>query len=539
MIKFPSLKNGKKKVKKYVHGFNGINNLNTYEEGDLESCNNIDIDKLPYLSPGKQTLSEKVSAEDLLCAEGIARIETASDGTRTLYFRPEKEDSDWNSYPVEITEGKKEIAYAGGKVILMPDKKYLDLTKNNRDWGSIEKEIEYAPNLIFVHSGYLVFTKSEDFNSFKNSFNVGDVVTFTGGYYRDNKIAESWIEKKLIVREISKSTEKKVTFDPYSFGDAYDNTNSVCTFKKVMPDISRLCSFGDRVWGVTEDGKIMASKYLDPTNFEYFDFSSADSFTLEAGAGGSFTASCATANYVAFFRENKIHRITGTKPSNYRHSVIRQNGVMSGSERSVAIIDDIVYYEGKHGFYAFDGGEAQLISEKLGKFDHSLGVASFYGDEYRISVKNKAGNYELYYYNTRKGIWVKDGIERYLAAANFMGTMYYVGKDKVIQRLTDESESQGFGATLRPFEVDFAEKKGYLRICVGYSIPQYGKVTCSVSYNGGPLREVARFTDHTKNVGEVRLVPNRGDTIKINVYGSHDTVIRYIMREYHTHGIFS
>ena len=65
------------------------------------------------------------------------------------------------------------------------------------------------------------------------------------------------------------------------------------------------------------------------------------------------------------FKENKIHRISGTKPSNYRHTILDTTGVKKGAERSVAKLDEAVYYCGGDGVYVYDGGTSEKISEKL------------------------------------------------------------------------------------------------------------------------------------------------------------------------------
>ena len=116
-----------------------------------------------------------------------------------------------------------------------------------------------------------------------------------------------------------------------------------------------------------------------------------------------------------------------------------------------------------------------------------------------------------------------------------MGDMYFLDKDGAIQKMTDQKSSQGYTATLRPFELDFAEKKGFLRLYVGYSLDG-GHITCSVSYNDEPFQQVKIITDASKTVEEIRLSPNRGDNIKISLSGTSDAVVKCIMREYHSHG---
>lgn len=538
MLKFPSLKNGKKKVQKYILNIGGINKTNNFREGELEFSTGLDADALPYLKSGKMETLENTVANDLLYADGVARVVLLEDGTNILYFRPEKSGTNWSSYPVELTAGKKEIASAGGKILVMPDKKILDLTQTYPAWKTIEKEVSCEDQKIYVYSNYLVFKNQTDFQNFSTAFRAGDVITFNGSYYNGNQIAKYWINKKLIIREISGTSDKKVTFDPYTFGDTSANLSGTMTFKKTIPTLTHICSWNDRVWGVSYDGKIYASRYQDPTNFEYFDLTSADSFTLDAGMGGDFTGSCATGSYVVFFRQDKIHRITGTKPSNYRHTVIKSTGVKKGAHRSLAVIDDIIYYEGKNGFYTFDGADVRYISEKLGEIVHSGGYGAVCNGNYYVSTKGRTGSHDAYIYYPKKDMWLTGGSLEYRSAVNFLGDMYYIGKDNnLIYKAQATTDTRGFDITLREFDVDIAEKKGYMRILIGFAKEQSGNITCYTAINGDDFALAKKITDGEEGVAEIRLTPNRGDRIRLRISGSSDAIIKYIMREYYTHGL--
>ncbi len=536
MLFLPKLKNGKKKTKKFIYSFGGINNSGDFQAGELEDSVNISLDKAPYITVGKAYSDENTKADDILYANGIVRLLTQEDGSLMAYYRAEKLGTSWNSYSTTLSKGKKEVATAGKKVIIMPDKKVLDLSEIYPTWKDMEKTVSYSKQSALLFSDHITFNKEADFTTFKDAFKEGDAITFTGGYYEGNVTAKSWQNKKLIIREITNSTQKQVFFDTYSFGEAYGNENTSCTFKKTVPSITNICSWNDRVWGVSSDGKIYGSKYQDPTNFEYFDLTSADSFTLEVGSGGAFTGSCATASYVAFFRENKIHRITGTKPSNYRHTVINQSGVKSGSNRSLAVICDLVYYEGKDGFYVFDGVDTRLISKKLGDITHSGGVGVGLGNKYYICFKDAYGRYNLYIYNIESGVWIKSGIISFKAALCYMGNIMYLDLDGNIKKITDNKSAENFSVVLRELENDFSEQKGFMRLYLGYSMNYGGKITCDVSYNKEAFQTVAEFSDYSKTVSEIRFSPNRKNSIRIRLSATPDVQIKSLMREIHTHG---
>ena len=276
---------------------------------------------------------------------------------------------------------------------------------------------------------------------------------------------------------------------------------------------------------------------MDPTNFEYFDMSAADSFTLETDTMGDFTGVCAFGDHIAFFKENRIHRITGTKPSNFRHTVLEGCGVKKGAKRSVAVIDGVAYYEGIDGIYAYNGGEPRKISKNLGAFSHSSGVGSVQGKIYYLSFKSD-DKYVLYGYDTEKGVWLKEGDTQFKAAVNFEGTLFYLNEGGEIIKIKNEPEQEeNYFVTLREITENFSEQKGFSRIYLGYEMRRGGKIKVEVCYdNKDKFERACVFTDSNKTVSEIRLKPNRSDFIKIRLTATPDVVIKSLMRENFEYG---
>jgi len=536
MFELPGLRNSRKKTENYIYTFRGIDKSEDYTLGELETSENAGFEDFPALGSGKERLATNQTADDMFYADGIIRTVKNTDGTVTVNIRPEGKGL-WTYYVISLPAGKKEFAALNGNTVTFPDKKVLSLSS----WRTIDETVSYsfqADQFISVQHNKIWFGNSSDFTTFNITFKAGDVLTCNGGYYVDG-VSKSFSNKKLIVREIS-STEYSVTFDPHSFDNAGTSSQaSAMSFTKKVPSLSNLCVWNGRVWGVdTENNNnICASKYNDPTNYEYFDLSSADSFTLETETPGSFTGCGAMENCVIFFKENFIHRITGTKPSNYRHTVINAEGVKSGSERSVQLIDGILYYEGKSGIYAFNGSEARLISKELGNLPHSNGVSAVVGKVYCISF-NSGDKKEVYCYDTEKHMWLRDGGEEkaFKASCVYGGETYVLGEDGKILFFEDKkAENTTFSVTLREIREGFSEQKGFTRLYLGYSMKQGGSIKVEVSYDGKAFERAGVFTDHRKTVEEIRLKPNRSDFIKIRLTATSDVVIRSLMREHFAH----
>ncbi len=562
MTGLPRLKNAKKKTKKYLYSFGGINKGIDFDAGELETSENVGFESYPALSVRRKRVKTSFgTAQDLFYANGMIKIYNAKETTdsetgevsRTcnISYKKETASSGWSAVGTlsadadligNVGKSGKEAIVLGDMAVVFPDKKYLDLNKTYSGWVDIEATVSYSKDAANVWNNKMVFTSSTHFSSFKDKFKVGDVVDFSGGYYVDNKAVRA--DGKKIIRDISSSSDRTVTFDPYSFGSANNNYSAPMTFTKTVPELTNLCVWNGRLWGIDADNNICASKYMNPTVFEYFDLSSADSYTMETDTTGDFTGVAALGNHIAFFKENKIHRISGTKPSNYRHTILDTTGVKKGAERSVAKLDEAVYYCGGDGVYVYDGGTSEKISEKLGTLTYSSAVGGIDGSHYLLSLADESGENILYCYDVERNLWLREDNLSIKAAFNYLGSLHYLAADGNIYNVQAKPETGiEFSVTLREMEENFSEKKGYSRLYLSYNMSEGGRIKVEVCYSpDGTNRDgadsfetVGIFTNHRKNVSEIRLSPNRTDYIRLRITATSDVVVRRVMREYHTY----
>lgn len=546
MIELPRLKNYKKKTKKYLFSFGGINKTENFVPGELEISKNVGFECFPQISArkGREVYLKEISS-DLHLAGGLVRVSDNSATEKYIYRLPEG-GSSW-IMSVGFSSAEKEIVEAGGKIVVFPDKKYVDASSYTTNFSPIEASISYSHQTIYISDSKIKFKTEEQFNTFKNTFKAGDVINFTGGYYIGNQGKMFSGEKKIILRALEKergdvTTSYYAVFDPWTFdlegtvsGYFYDNYYGI--FEKKVPNLKLLCSWGGRLWGVDENKNICASKYMDPTNFEYFDMSAADSFTLEMDTMGDFTGVCAFGDHIAFFKENRIHRITGTKPSNFRHTVLEGRGVKKGAKRSVTVIDSVAYYEGVDGIYAYNGGEPRKISQNLGALSHHNGVGTVLGKIYYLSFKSD-DKYVLYAYDTEKGVWLREGDTKFKAAVNFEGTLFYLDENGEIIKIKNEPDTEeDYSVTLREITENFSEQKGFSRLYLGYKMRRGGKIKVEVCYdNKDKFETVSVLTNNNKTVSEIRFKPNRSDFVKIRLTATPDVIIKSLMRETFEYG---
>lgn len=216
-----------------------------------------------------------------------------------------------------------------------------------------------------------------------------------------------------------------------------DYRGPINVFKK-MPSVDFVIENENRLWGCSnKNNEIYASKLGDATNwFAYGDGLSTDSYALTIGTEGEFTGIAKQNNAILFFKENWVHKIYGTKPSNYCLTTYNVPGVEKGSEKSLVWINGTLFYKSKYGVCLYSpGGTPTIISDyAFGNNKYINAVAGKYKHKYYISLLNTATNkYELYSYDTLKGIWNKEDDTQFINTVTYNDNLYFIdGKTNYI-----------------------------------------------------------------------------------------------------------
>lgn len=84
---------------------------------------------------------------------------------------------------------------------------------------------------------------------------------------------------------------------------------------------------------------------------------------MTVGSDGDFTGASTCLGYVLFFKENCIHKLYGSKPSDFQLSAIRCRGVARNASRSLCVLNETLYYLSPDGVMAWDGSVPSKVSE--------------------------------------------------------------------------------------------------------------------------------------------------------------------------------
>lgn len=200
-----------------------------------------------------------------------------------------------------------------------------------------------------------------------------------------------------------------------------------------MPDgIQFVFESNNRLWGcyhgMGDDGTIINEIYASALgsfrNWFLYEGISTDSYAVSVGSGGDFTGACAYGGYLLFFKENCVHKIYGQMPSEYQAQMILLDGVQTNAEKTLTVMDGLLYYKSPNGVCVFDGVQPTLISKDAFGEKTYTEVVKFTEDsktyicgpcaatirgKYYINLYDASEEkWYIYSYDKSKGIWHKE-----------------------------------------------------------------------------------------------------------------------------------
>ncbi len=326
-----------------------------------------------------------------------------------------------------------------------------------------------------------------------------------------------------------------MTFLPYSFLEGTEK-NSV-TVSRNIPDLTCICESANRLWG--SDGKtIWASAQADPLSFYKYSGISTDSYTVEVGTDGSFTGCISYGSNVLLFKENALHKVLGSEPSEYRVYDYTIPGVQTGSQKSMVVINELLFYKGTAGIYSYNGSSPSLISENFGIRRFKNADAGTDGTKYYISMQDEdSEEWSLFVFDPQTGIWLReddthvidfarqDTILHLLNAAD--GDVYTVEQDD-----SEEGHFPWSAPVLSPSTIPLMVKRGIQNYGSRWELEPGAWVKAEISEDAKPFRTVGTWSnEHTQSV-IAPVFPERCDTFRLRLSGLGRCVVKNIVREF-------
>lgn len=392
-----------------------------------------------------------------------------------------------------------------------PDR-YAVITGRQEEWDG------YHDGYHFSASYQIVYCPPLNEN-LRNIFQVGDSVTLTG--------AGGNSRESVVIKTLSGST---ATFEGANFTPG-DYTGAV-TIERKIPKLSFICESQNRLWGC-EGHTIYASALGDPTNFFLYSGLSTDSYAVAVGTDGDFTGCIGYSEGVLFWKEDCLHKVLGTYPANYELHTYSIPGLQAGSEKSMAIISDLLFYKGERGVYAYGGGTPSLLSECFGQREFTQAVGGTDGERYYLSVKEgNAGH--LLVYDPKAGMWLREDDVRARDFARLGNRLYFADANGNVWLVDGGAEDpeQEWTAQFAPFYETVLGRKRYSRLLLRLELPEGSWVRAELRLDNGPWNECGKVVGRTEDVVPMRLGVNRCDKLELRLRGKGLCTVLSVLREF-------
>lgn len=413
--------------------FGGLRHNVNCADGEIYDMENISMDSYPYL-----TVREKRG--NYIPAPNAATQIYADNGVM-LVVTPNGITYNGNYITDTVAPEKAELVRFGDRVILMPDKKVINLkykiigfynriadiqdTAQLYD-GAVVKDAMTEELHLFVWNGE-IWVDNGKLVEAMDAVTMNQPAVFMDGTLYDEKATAntikltdiSWFElteiygfrvgdavkisgctkvnsnnKTPVIREIKPVEAYGAPGVYLSFSDfcftmpiAEDGTtvteyeeNSI-TIEREMPELDVLFEHENRLWGA-KGKEIFASKLGDPFNWNCFEGLSTDSYYMQTMEKGEITAGISF-GYPRFFREDSMTTIYGSMPSAFQTQRTELSGVKSGEKNSLERMGGLLFWLSADGVVKYDGSKTYLQEQVFGAWTMS-------------KVISKAGGRKLY-----------------------------------------------------------------------------------------------------------------------------------------------
>lgn len=313
------------------------------------------------------------------------------------------------------------------------------------------------------------------------------------------------------------------------------------TIARKMPEMDFVIESGNRLWGCKYgivDGKtvneIYASKLGDFRNWNCFMGISTDSYAASCGTDGQWTGAITHLGYPLFFKEDCLHKVYGTAPSSYQIQTTACRGVQKGSGKSLAIVNEVLYYKSRGGVCAYDGSLPTEISDAFGGVLYSDAVGGGHRNKYYLSMKDSGGIWHLFVYDARLGVWHREDNTHANAWCSCRDEMYYIdaadGKIRTVlgrgqtetEKIRWRAETGLFVSVLSSAKYpDYAADKKYVgRLMLRMALDPGATMQAYVEYDSsGMWEQLWSMTGKSLQTFTFPVRPRRCDHFRLRLVG--------------------
>jgi hypothetical protein len=320
-------------------------------------------------------------------------------------------------------------------------------------------------------------------------------------------------------------------------------TDKELKVERKVHDMAFVTECNNRLWGCSKDGhEIYCCKLGDVKNWNVFAGISTDSWAATIGSDGKFTGAITFLGYPMFFKEDGFIKIAVSATGGHQAKETKCRGVQKGSERSLVILNETLYYKSSNCICGYNGSLPYSISDDLGEVRYYDAVAGTIDDRYYISMKDEKGIYTLFVYDSKNGIWCKEDNTEVLYFCKHFDELYYIDvKDKQMKSIrgtllydVPEKSSEGqFDWFVESGNIGYSspDNKYVSRINLRITLDFGTNMDFYLQYNSSGMWE-HKFNMSGKGTRTftIPIIPNRCDHFKYKLTGKGGCKIHSITK---------
>ena len=325
-------------------------------------------------------------------------------------------------------------------------------------------------------------------------------------------------------------------------GATMEGNTDAFRLERRVPDLDYLTECDNRLWGCAQNENVIyGCKLGDPTNWFSYRGIAADSYAVTVGSDGAFTGAASCMGYALFFKENTLHKLYGSKPSDFQLSSLRCRGVAKNAARSLCVLNETLYYLSPDGVMAWDGSlptkvSGALDAAKLSNVQSAVGGAL--DGRYYLHISRESAR--LLVYDTEKGLWSEEDVCS--CDMTSTGGQLYLCDGQALwaadpTREPDWQTTDGVETDI-PFELvtgdvglDGTEQRYLSRLTLRLDAERTSTVEVAVSYDGGAWETVATLAAQGRRRSyDLPFVPRRCGSLRLRLRGKGQITLRSLVR---------
>lgn len=568
----------------YVDVFLGYNHNPRTADGEWYDMVNMTSDSYPLLSPRKSREKKRFFDEQshnvkgMINKNGLCWVEAKN---KNLYFHMKGYSYDLGLTTVD-DDAERTLISMGAYVIIRPDNMYFN-TENSNDKGKIEAS--FATGAVSFEMtdiggiGYSGVEKGDkapdsetkpdywlDTSTTPHSLKqwdetsglwVGIATTYirinAPNIARDFKEGDGVLLKGLEkipdldnkISIIQKAHHEEGGAEDFIIvigiiDETFEQSEGI-TVSRNMPLMDYVVESNNRLWGCKYGpnangdivNEIYASKLGDFKNWNVFAGVSTDSYAVSLGSDGVFTGAVSYLGNPIFFKENYIHQIYGYYPAQYQVQTTQGRGVQQYSNKSLAVVNETLYYKSGNSICAYRGSLPTEISSAFGDVFYKDAIGVSHGNKYYVSMCDLYGARHLFVYDTLKAMWHKEDdieVKEFCSCGDLYirteSPDYLVVSGKGDEHVAWAVESGKIG-------LSYHNKKRLARMNLRMSMEVGARVRVFVEYDSsGNWQQLFAMNGTKLDSFAVPITPRRCDHFRIRIEGVGQAKIYSIQRNY-------